>query len=69
MMVLEHILAQGPLIKIDGYVGKPGTKAQMYTRVYVDPQFPDLACRWKQFIFEASPDEDPDTEVFMIPTT
>ena len=32
MRVLEHILAQGPLIKVDGYVGKPGTKAQMHAR-------------------------------------
>ncbi len=67
MRVLEHILAQGPLIKVDGYVGKPGTKAQMHARVYVDPQFPDLAYRWKQLVFEAPPDEDPDVEVFMIP--
>jgi len=67
MRVLEHILAQGPLIKVDGYVGKPGTKAQMHARVYVDPQFPDLAYRWKQLVFEAPPDEDPDIEVFMIP--
>jgi len=27
LRVLEHILAQGPLIKVDGYVGKPGTKS------------------------------------------
>jgi len=65
--VLEHILAQGPLIKVDGYVGKPGTKAQMHARVYVDPQFPDLAYRWKQLVFDAPPDEDPDIEVFVVP--
>ncbi len=45
--VLEHSLAQGPLIKVDGYVGKPGTKAQMHATVYADPQFPDIAYRWK----------------------
>ncbi len=67
LRVLEHILAQGPLIKVDGYVGKPGTRAQMHATVYVDPQFPDLAYRWKQLVFPAPPDEDPDIEVFVIP--
>ncbi len=65
--VLEHILAQGPLIKVDGYVGKPGTRAQMHARAYVDPQFPDLAYRWKQLVFDAPPDEEPDVEVFHVP--
>ncbi|MGQ4834496.1 MAG: phosphoenolpyruvate carboxykinase (ATP) [Candidatus Asgardarchaeia archaeon] len=67
LRVLEHILAQGPLIKVDGYVGKPGTKAQMHARVYVDPQFPDIAYRWMQLVFPAPPDEKPDIEVFVIP--
>ena len=67
LRVLEHILAQGPLIKVDGYVGKPGTKAQMHATVYVDPQFPDLAYRWRQLVFPAPPDEKPDVEVFVIP--
>lgn len=65
--VLEHILAQGPLIKVDAYVGKPGSGAEMHTRVYVDPQFPDLAYRWKQLYFEAPPDKEPDTEIYVIP--
>ena len=65
--VLEHILAQGPLIKVDGYVGKPGTRAQMHATVYVDPQFPDIAYRWKQLVFPAPPDEPPDVEIFVIP--
>jgi phosphoenolpyruvate carboxykinase (ATP) len=67
LRVLEHILAQGPLIKVDAYVGKPGSGAEMYTRVYVDPQFPDLAFRWKQLYFEAPPDGEPDTEIFVVP--
>lgn len=67
LRVLEHILAQGPLIKVDGYVGKPGTKAQMHATVYVDPQFPDIAYRWKELVFPAPPDEKPDIEVFVIP--
>ena len=67
LRVLEHILAQGPLIKVDGYVGKPGTKVQMHATVYVDPQFPDIAYRWSQLVFPAPPDEKPDIEVFVIP--
>jgi len=67
LRVLEHILAQGPFIKVDGYVGKPGTPAQMHATVYVDPQFPDLAYRWKQLVFPAPPDEKPDVEVFVVP--
>jgi len=67
LRVLEHILAQGPLIKVDGYYGKPGTKVQMHTRVYVDPQFPDLAFRWRQLVFPAPPDGEPDAELFVIP--
>lgn len=67
LRVLEHILAQGPLIKVDGYYGRPGTKVQMHTTVYVDPQFPDLAYRWKQLVFPAPPDEKPDAELFVIP--
>ncbi len=67
LRVLEHILAQGPLIKVDGYVGKPGTKVQMHATVYVDPQFPDLAYRWKQLVFPAPPDEKPDVEIIVIP--
>jgi len=67
LRVLEHILAQGPLIKVDGYVGKPGTKAQMHARIYVDPQFPDIAYRWSQLVFPAPKDEEPDIETFVIP--
>jgi len=65
--VLEHILAQGPLIKVDAYYGKPGTKAQMHARLWCDPQFPDIAYRWSQLVFPAPPDEEPDVEVICIP--
>lgn len=65
--VLEHILAQGPLIKVDGYYGRPNSKVQMHTTVYVDPQFPDLAYRWKQLVFPAPSDEKPEVELFVIP--
>ena len=67
LRVLEHILAQGPLIKVDGYYGTPGTKVEMHTTVYVDPQFPDLAYRWKQLVFPAPSDEKPDVELFVVP--
>ncbi|MCS7103325.1 MAG: phosphoenolpyruvate carboxykinase (ATP), partial [Candidatus Korarchaeum sp.] len=67
MRVLEHILAQGPLIKVDGYLGKPGTKVQMHARVYVDPQFPDIAYRWSQLVFPAPRDAEPNAELFVIP--
>ncbi len=67
LRVLEHILAQGPLIKIDAYVGKPGTRAQMHARLWCDPQFPDIAYRWSQLYFPAPPNEEPDVEIFHIP--
>ncbi|MDJ0269014.1 MAG: phosphoenolpyruvate carboxykinase (ATP) [Aigarchaeota archaeon] len=67
LRVLEHVLAQGPLIKVDGYVGKPGGPVQMHTRVYVDPQFPDIAYRWWQLVFPAPPDGEPDVEIIAIP--
>lgn len=67
LRVLEHVLAQGPLIKVDGYYGTPGTKVEMHTTVYVDPRFPDLAYRWRQLVFPAPPDEKPDVELFVVP--
>ncbi|MHC1586519.1 MAG: phosphoenolpyruvate carboxykinase (ATP) [Candidatus Hecatellaceae archaeon] len=67
LRVLEHILAQGPLIQVDATIGKPGTPAAMHGRLYCDPQFPDIAYRWKEINFPADPDEEPDVEVFLIP--
>ena len=67
LRVLEHVLAQGPLIKVDGYVGKPGGPVAMHTRVYVDPQFPDIAYRWGQLVFPAPADGEPDVEIIAIP--
>ncbi len=65
--VLEHILAQGPLIKVDGYLGSPGSKVQMHVTAYVDPQFPDIAYRWRELVFPAPPEEEPDVEIIDIP--
>ena len=67
LRVLEHILVQGPLIKVDGVVGKPGSKVELKCRLYCDPQFPDIAYRWSQLVFPGKPDEEPDVEVFCIP--
>ena len=67
LRVLEHILAQGPLIKVDGFVGSPKGPVAMHTRVYVDPQFPDIAYRWSQLVFPAPPYKDPDVEIIAIP--
>ena len=67
LRVLEHILAQGPLIKVDGILGKPGTKAEMRCRLYCDPQFPDIAYRWSQLVFPGDPSKEPDVELFCIP--
>ena len=65
--VLEHVLAQGPLIKVDGILGKPGSRVELRCRLYCDPQFPDIAYRWSQLAFPADPSERPDVELLVIP--
>ncbi|MEM3921551.1 MAG: phosphoenolpyruvate carboxykinase, partial [Nitrososphaerota archaeon] len=65
--VLEHILAQGPLIKVDGILGKPGSRVELRCRLYCDPQFPDIAYRWSQLAFPGDPSRDPDVELIDIP--
>jgi len=67
LRVLEHILAQGPLIKVDGILGKPGTRVELRCRLYCDPQFPDIAYRWSQLAFPGDPSKEPDVELFCIP--
>ncbi|RLG08577.1 MAG: phosphoenolpyruvate carboxykinase, partial [Thaumarchaeota archaeon] len=67
LRVLEHILVQGPLIKVDGILGKPGTKAALRCRLYCDPQFPDIAYRWAQLAFPGDPSKEPEVELFCIP--
>jgi phosphoenolpyruvate carboxykinase (ATP) len=67
MRVLEHILAQGPLIQIDAILGKPGTRVEMRCRLYCDPQFPDIAYRWRQLCFPGDTSKQPDVELFCIP--
>ena len=67
LRVLEHILAQGPLIRVDAILGKPKTRAEMRCRLYCDPQFPDIAYRWSQICFPGDPEGEPDVELFCIP--
>lgn len=65
--VLEHVLAQGPLIKVDGVLGKPGSRVELRCRLYCDPQFPDIAYRWSQIAFPGDPSKEPDVELICIP--
>jgi len=67
LRVLEHVLAQGPLIKVDGAYGSPDSKVRMNVRVYVDPQFPDLAYRWRQLVFPPDKGKEPDATLFVFP--
>lgn len=67
MRVLEHILAQGPLIQVDCYISSEKSPARMHARLYCDPQFPDIAYRWSQLNFSAPPDGEPEVIVIMIP--
>lgn len=67
LRVLEHILAQGPMIKVDGAYGSPNSKVRMNVRVFVDPQFPDLAYRWRQLVFPPDKGKEPDATLIVIP--
>jgi len=67
LRVLEHILSQGPLIQIDANLGSPGSKAEMPSRIYCDPQFPDMAYRWKELNFPGTSRIKPEATLFCIP--
>ncbi len=67
MRVLEHILAQGPLIQVDCYLGSKDSPVKMHARLYCDPQFPDIAYRWSRINFPAPPEEEPDVMLIDIP--
>lgn len=64
LRVLEHILTR-PLICVDASVGPPETPASMHCRLYCDPQFPDIAYRWKTLNFPP-PQGEPKVEIFHI---
>lgn len=64
--VLEQMLCR-PMIQVDANLGQPGSKAEMRCRLYVDPQFPDIAYRWKELNFPGDPSKEPDVTIFCIP--
>jgi len=64
--VLEQMLCK-PMIQVDANLGQPDSKAEMRSRLYVDPQFPDIAYRWKQLNFPGDPSKEPDVTIFYIP--
>ena len=66
LRVLEHILCQ-PMIQMDANLGEPGSKAEMKCRLFCDPQFPDIAYRWRHINFEGDPSAEPDATLFYIP--
>jgi len=66
LRVLEQILCK-PMIQVDANLGTPGGRAQMHCRLYCDPQFPDLAYRWKQLNFPADDNGEPQATLFFIP--
>lgn len=64
--VLEQILCR-PMIQVDANLGQPRSKAEMRCRLYIDPQFPDIAYRWKELNFPNDPSKEPDVIIFCIP--
>ncbi len=64
--VLEQILCK-PMIQVDANLGQAGSRAEMRCRLYIDPQFPDIAYRWKELNFPGDPSKDPDVTIFCIP--
>lgn len=66
LRVLEQIMCR-PMIQVDASLGSPGSRSEMHCRLYCDPQFPDLAYRWKQLNFEADATAEPDATLFFIP--
>ncbi|MFH1778649.1 MAG: phosphoenolpyruvate carboxykinase (ATP) [Candidatus Omnitrophota bacterium] len=64
--VLEQILCR-PMIQVDANLGQPGSIAEMRCRLYIDPQFPDIAYRWKELNFPGDPSKEPDVTIFCTP--
>lgn len=64
--VLEQILCR-PMIQVDANLGQPGSVAEMRCRLYIDPQFTDIAYRWKELNFPGDPSKEPDVTIFCIP--
>ena len=66
LRTLEHILCR-PIIQVDTNLGQPDSAAQMRCRLYCDPQFPDIAYRWRELSFPGSPQLEPEATLFFIP--
>ncbi len=66
LAVLEHMLCR-PMIQVDRNLGSPSSPAKMRSRLYCDPQFPDMAYRWGELNFPGEPAEQPDAELFVVP--
>jgi len=66
LAVLEYMLCR-PMIQVDRNLGSPNSPAKMRSRLYCDPQFPDIAYRWGELNFPGEPSEEPDAELFVIP--
>ncbi len=66
LAVLEHMLCR-PMIQVDRNLGTPSSPAKMRSRLYCDPQFPDIAHRWGELSFPGEPEAEPDAELFVIP--
>ncbi len=66
LRAFEHMLCR-PMIQMDSSQGTPGSRAAMHCRLYCDPQFPDLAYRWRQLNFPADPQSPPEATMFFIP--
>jgi phosphoenolpyruvate carboxykinase (ATP) len=66
LAVLEHMLCR-PMIQVDRNLGAPSSPAKMRSRLYCDPQFPDIAYRWGELNFPGEPAEEPDAVLFVVP--
>ena len=64
--VAEFILCR-PMIQVDANLGSPGSRAEMRCRLFCDPQFPDIAFRWRELNFPGDPEAEPEAVLFCIP--
>ena len=66
LKTIEFMMCR-PLIQVDANLGMPGSKAEMRCRLFCDPQFPDLAYRWKELNFPGSAEGEADARLYIIP--
>lgn len=63
---LEYVLAPNPLIKVEGVYGQ-NRRVRFHCRIYGDARYPDLPLRWRELVFPADPNEQPNMEALMLP--